>query len=197
MVPAGRGGTGDHRRALKLCGCTGNGTRQCWCLHFSADRTGTDAGNCVPPDCRAVTDGKIPAGSQTQCRFVGALSGISGLCFRCAPGTAGVTKSAGTKKYPRLLLRFKRRGFSFISCHLYPLKRKSVLEGFVVLGQHSFNSLHGLHSNTPFKNPVSSDRSVPKGFVVLGEQLFDSLHGFHSHAPFCFNKMKDQCLKVS
>ena len=70
-----------------------------------------------------------------------------------------------------------------------------MLEGFVVLGQHSFNSLHGLHSNTPFKNPVSSDRSVPKGFVVLGEQRFDFLHGFHSHAPFCFNENERSALE--
>ena len=100
------------------------------------------------------------------------------------------------EKSPRLLLHFKRRGFSFISCHLYPLNYLNlVLEGFVVLGQHCLNFLHGLHSNTPFKNPVSSDRSVPKGFVVLGEQLFDSLHGFHSHAPSCFNENEISVLK--
>ena len=148
----------------------------------------------MPPDCGAVKDGKISAGSQTQCYFVGALSGIFGLCFRYTPGTAGVNECVGMEKYPRLLLHFKRRGFSFISCHLYPLNYLNlVLEGFVVLGQHCLNFLHGLHSN--FRNPVSSDRSVPKGFVVFGKQLFDLLHGFHSHAPSCFDKNERSVLK--
>ena len=78
------------------------------------------------------------------------------------------------------------------SCvHLNPFAIKVFSERLIAL----HHNLVKTHSNTPFKNPVSSDRSVPKGFVVLGEQLFDSLHGFHSHAPSCFNENEISVLK--
>ena len=69
-----------------------------------------------------------------------------------------------------------------------------MLKGFVVLFQHGFDLLNGLHIHSPF---VSGGLSMLKGLVVLFQHGFELLKGLHKDGSFLLGGLASQCLKVS